>query len=73
MTATARSFMLFSEIYPGSHWSNSYITALSLVETFRVLKYFHSDVLFCHKEPAQGMQGKNLLGALVLYGIRELA
>ena len=42
-----------------SHWSSSYITALSLVESFKVLKYFHSDAtpaLLCHKEPAQGTQ-----------------
>ena len=39
----------------GSHWSSSYITGLSLVENFRVLKYFHSvatAALLCHKEPA---------------------
>ena len=43
------------EIYLGSHWSSSYITVLSLVETFTVMKYFHSDAtpaLLSHKEPA---------------------
>ena len=39
----------------GSHWTSSDITALSLVESFIVIKYFHSDAfpaLLCHKEPA---------------------
>ena len=42
---------------PGSHWSSSCITALSLVETFTVMKDFHSDATpahLIHKEPAQG-------------------
>ena len=37
-----------------SHWSRSYNTWLSLVECFRVLKYFHAvstPPLLCHKEP----------------------
>ena len=49
-----------------SHWSSSYITRLSLDESFRVLKYFHSDAspaLLCHKEPARRIQSP-LLGAL---------
>ena len=42
-----------------SHWSSSYIAGISLVESFRVLKYIHSvatPALLCHKEPAQGTQ-----------------
>ena len=42
---------------PGSHWSSSYITVLSLVQSCLVMKYFLSEAtpaLFCHKEPAQG-------------------
>ena len=48
-----------------SHWSTSSITTLSLVESFRVLKYFHAlkgpiigalgdatPAVLCHKEPA---------------------
>ena len=34
-----------------SHWSSSYITALSLVQSFRVLKYFHgvaTPTILCH-------------------------
>ena len=31
------------QIYQGSYWSSSYVTALSLVESFTVLKYFQSD------------------------------
>ena len=40
------------------HWSSSYIAALSLVESFRVLKYFHAlkdalsdatPAVLCHK------------------------
>ena len=49
-----------------SHWSSSYITALSLDESFRVLKYFHSvamPALLCHKEPGRRIQSP-LLGAL---------
>ena len=42
-----------------SHWSSSYITALSLVESFIVM--------LCPKEPAHGTQSGLLL---VLYGIR---
>ena len=41
------------QIYPDF----SLLDHLSLVESFRVLKYFHSDAtpaLLCHKEPAQG-------------------
>ena len=64
-----------------SHWSSSYITALSLVESDA------TPALLCHKEPACRIQNP-LLGALdrkiplegyfacsslVLYGIRELA
>ena len=58
------------------HWSSSYNTALSLVERFRVVKYFHAlkghtigglsdarPALLCHKEPAQGTQSP-LLGVL---------
>ena len=49
-----------------SHWSSSYITALSLVESSRVVKYFHAlkgptigalsdatPAILCHKEPAR--------------------
>ena len=49
-----------------SHWSSSYITSLSLVESFIVLKYFHAlkgpiigtlsdatSAILCHKEPAR--------------------
>ena len=64
-----------------SHWSSSYITALSLVESFIMLL---APTLLCHKEPARRIQSP-LLGALerkiplggyfacsslVLYGIR---
>ena len=31
-----------------SHWSSSYITELSLVESVKVLKYFHSAVAPAH-------------------------
>ena len=44
---------------PASHWSSYYITVLSLVERFIVMKYFHSDAkpaLLGDKEPAQGTQ-----------------
>ena len=40
-----------------SHWSSNVESWLLLVESFIVLKYFHSDAtpaLLCHKEPAQG-------------------
>ena len=70
------NFIINQQVRLCSHWSSFYITALSLVESFRVMKYFHSDAtpaLLCHKEPAQGTQSP-LLGALgrslVLYGIR---
>ena len=49
-----------------SHWSSFYIAALSLVESSRVLKYFHAlkgpiigalsdatPAVLCHKEPAR--------------------
>ena len=53
-----------------SHWSSSYITRLSLVESAKVWKYFHSvapPALLCHKEPARHIQSP-LLGALLLVG-----
>ena len=34
MTMTATDYDDLKEIYPGSHWSSSYITAISLVEIF---------------------------------------
>ena len=40
-----------------SHWSSAYITALLLVESFVVMKYFHSDAspaLLSYEEPAKG-------------------
>ena len=49
-----------------SHWSSYYNTALSLVESFRMVKYFHAlkgpiidalsdatSAILCHKEPAR--------------------
>ena len=49
-----------------SHWPSYYITALSLVESFRMVKYFHAlkgpiigalsdatSAILCHKEPAR--------------------
>ena len=49
-----------------SHWSSSHNAALSLVESFRVVKYFHAlkgpiigalsvatPAVLCHKEPAR--------------------
>ena len=42
---------------------------LSLVETFRVMKYFHSvatPALLCHKDTAQGTQ-ISLLGVLLAF------
>ena len=49
-----------------SHWSSSYNTALSLVQSSRVVKYFHAlkgpiigalsdatPAVLCHKEPAR--------------------
>ena len=38
-----------------SHWSSFYITALSLIESFIVINYFHIDsspALLCHKDTA---------------------
>ena len=61
-----------------SHWSSSYITALSLVKSFKGITYFQSDAtpaLLCHKEPAQGTlsplctMGISCL-SLVPYGIK---
>ena len=46
-----------------SHWSSSYTTALSLVESFIVLKYFHGVATLSYAI-------KNQLKALVLYSIR---
>ena len=40
-----------SEDIQHSHWSSSYNTGLSLVESFRVLKYFHvvaRPAILCH-------------------------
>ena len=42
-----------------SHWSRLVGAELSLVQRFRVLKYFHSvatAALLCHKVTAQGTQ-----------------
>ena len=50
----------WSEIYLGSHWSSFYITALSLVESFTVMKYFHSDAtpaLLGHKDQLEAPKG----------------
>ena len=47
-----------------SHWSRNVQAWLSLVETFKMLKYFHSvatPALLCHKEPARRIQSP-LLG-----------
>ena len=52
-----------------SHWSSSDITALSLVESFIMMKYFHcvaTPALLCHKKPAQGTQSP-LLGAFLAF------
>ena len=35
-------YPIYAEVILASHWSSSYITALSLVESSRVLKYFHA-------------------------------
>ena len=84
MAVFRRSIAMYSNsrtYIQDSHWSSSYITALSLVESFRVLL---APALLCHKEPARRIQSP-LLGALerkiplggyfacsslVLYGIR---
>ena len=66
------------------HWSSSYIAALSLVESFRLLKYFHAlkghiigalsdatPAVLCHKEPAKIPPTRGIsCSSLVLYGIR---
>ena len=66
-SASSRSSVLHSQTYiQPSHWSSSYNTALSLVESFRVVKYFHAlkgpiigalsvatPAVLCHKEPAR--------------------
>ena len=55
-SASSRSSVLHSQTYiQPSHWSSSYNTALSLVESFRVVKYFHAlkgpilGLILCHK------------------------
>ena len=62
-----------------SYLSRNVQAWLSLVESFKVLKYFHGvamRALLCHKEPAQGTHnapialGGILCLSLVLYGIR---
>ena len=46
-----------------SHWSRTYITALSLVESFIVLL---TPAILYHKEPARHIQSSLLKGALQL-------
>ena len=46
-----------------SHWSRSNEALLSLVERFRVLKYFHSVAsltILCHKEPRRAIKKTSL-------------
>ena len=51
-----------------SHWSRNVEAWLSLVESFKVSKYFHgvaTPALLCHKEPAQGMQNAPDVGGIL--------
>ena len=70
-------FVFFNISRLCSHWSSSYFTALLLVESFIVMKYFHSDAtpaLLCHKEPAKGTPTWVISClSLVLYGVREVS
>ena len=63
-----------------SHWSSSYLAALSLVQSFRVLKYFHAlkgpiigalsdatPAVLCHKEPARRKNKYPLIGVLLAH------
>ena len=52
-----------------SHWSSSYITELSLVESFRVLKHFHY-VKGIQRLLSGFMHRTNLLGALRIDSFR---
>ena len=58
-----------------SQWSCLYITALSLVESFIVMKYVHSfatPALLCHTEPAQVTQSL-LIGTFLAFRCTNMA